>query len=67
MDLFTLMHDTAGPTATIKSAVTLLKGGKLSAEDTIKMLDAITERADRINAVLDQFYVEAKENETKQP
>lgn len=54
------MHDTAGPVTTIKGAVKLLKSGNLSPEDTLKMLDAISERADRINATLDVHWNDIK-------
>jgi len=61
--LLKLMHDTMSPVATIKGSVQLMKEGKLTPEETIKLLDAIEERADRLNATLDAFYVQMRKNE----
>lgn len=62
-DLLKLMHDTMSPVATIKGAVTLLKKGVLSPEETKKMLDAIETRADKLNEILDAFYKSEKEKQ----
>lgn len=61
--LLQLMHDTMSPVNTIKGSVDLLKQGGLSAEETNKLLDAIKERADKLNEVLDAYYVSQKELE----
>ena len=59
-DLLQLMHDTMSPVATIKGSVTLLKTGTCTPEETIKMLDAITDRADKLNEVLDSYYIKQR-------
>ena len=61
--LLKLMHDTMSPVATIKGSVQLMKERKLTPEETIMLLDAIEERADRLNATLDAFYVQMREEE----
>lgn len=61
-ELLLLMHDTMSPVATIKSAVTLIKTGTLSPEETTKMLDAISERADRLNQILDDYFTKQRES-----
>lgn len=58
--LLQLMHDTMSPVNTIKGSVELLKGDALSPEDRAKLLDAIKERADKLNEVLDAYYVSQK-------
>ena len=59
--LLQLMHDTMSPVNTIKGAVELLKKDGLSVEEKNRLLDAISERADKINEVLDAYYVSQKE------
>jgi len=57
-ELLKLMHDTMNPVATILGAVELLKNKPdISDEDRVKLLDEIEQRAKRINAVLDEYYV----------
>jgi nitrogen-specific signal transduction histidine kinase len=62
-ELLQLMHDTMNPVAGIKGAAELLKSGNVSPEDTKKLLDAISDRADRLNAVLDAYYIRRREEE----
>ncbi len=59
-ELLQLMHDTMSPVHTIKSAVSLMKSVTLSPEDTLKMLNAIEDRANKLNEVLDSFYTKQK-------
>ena len=59
-DLLQLMHDTMSPVNTIKGAVELLKSGKLSKEETVRMLDAIESRAEKLTEVLDAYYVKLR-------
>lgn len=64
--LLQLMHDTMSPVNTIKGATDLLKksllpNGQFSKEDTLKLLNGISERADKLNEVLDAYYVSQKE------
>lgn len=63
--LLQLMHDTMSPVNTIKGATDLLKksllpNGQFSKEDTLKLLNGISERADKLNEVLDAYYVSQK-------
>lgn len=62
--LLQLMHDTMSPVNTIKGAVEILKKGNLSPEEKDKLLDAIKERADKLNEVLDAFYVSQQNTTT---
>jgi nitrogen-specific signal transduction histidine kinase len=62
-ELLQLMHDTMNPVAGIKGAAELLKNGDVNPEDTKKLLDAITDRADRLNAVLDAYYIKRRDEE----
>jgi len=55
-----LMHDTMSPVNTIKGSVKTIKSGTLTPEETLKLLNAIDERADRLNEAIDSFYI--KEN-----
>lgn len=50
------MHDAVGPVNSIKASITLLRDGKMSPEDTAKLLDIMETRANDINRVLDNFY-----------
>lgn len=59
-DLLQLMHDTMSPVHTIKASISLIKTGTLSPEDTLKLLNAIDERADKLTEVLDSFYIKQK-------
>lgn len=54
------MHDTMSPVNTIKGSVALLKKGNLSPEDTAKLLDAIEERANALNTILDAYWFSQK-------
>ena len=60
-ELLQLMHDTMSPVNAIKGAVTVLKTGTLSPEDTSKMLDIIGVKANQLNEVLDAYYVKCKD------
>lgn len=55
------MHDATGPVNSIKAGINLLRAGKLSKEDTDKLLNAMETRADDINRVFDNFYIMNKE------
>jgi hypothetical protein len=55
-DLLKLMHDTMGDTARIKGSIILLKSGTLTAEETMKLLDAIDTSNDHTQKVIDQYY-----------
>lgn len=59
-NILQLMHDAVGPTNNIKSCAKLLKSGTLTPEETVKMLDAITQKADELNAALDAYYNKTK-------
>ena len=59
-EILALMHDTMGPVSTIQGAVETIKSGKLSQEEINRMLDSISERADRLNKILDDFYTSQK-------
>ena len=59
-DLLQLMHDTMSPVNTIKASVSLMKSYPLSPEDTLKLLNAIEDRANKLNEVLDSFYIKQK-------
>lgn len=66
--LLQLMHDTMSPVNTIKGATDLLKksllpNGQFSKEDTLKLLNGISERADKLNEVLDAYYVSQKKEQ----
>jgi len=56
------MHDTMSPVNTIKGAAQLLKQGTLSQEDQTKMLDAIINKADQLNEVLDAYWTKTRNN-----
>lgn len=55
------MHDAVGPVNSIKASIELLRSGKMSSEDTVKLLDAMEIRANDLNKVLDNFYINNKE------
>lgn len=55
-----LMHDTMSPVNTIKGSIALLKKGDLTPADRNKLLDAIEDRANKLNEVLDAYYVSLK-------
>jgi K+-sensing histidine kinase KdpD len=65
-ELLQLMHDTMSPVNTIKGAVDLLKksllpNGEFSKEDTLKLLNGIEDRANKLNEVLDAYYIKQKD------
>lgn len=59
-ELLQLMHDTMSPVHTIKASVNLMKSVTLSSEDTLKLLNAIEDRANKLTEVLDSFYIKQK-------
>jgi hypothetical protein len=60
-NILQLMHDATGPVNSIKACITLLRDGKLSKEDTDKLLNAMEIRTNDINRVLDNFYIMNKD------
>lgn len=61
-ELLQLMHDTMSPVNRIKGAVSLLKSDDLSKEDKDKLISIIELSSDKLNEVLDAYYVKVKEN-----
>jgi len=66
-NILQLMHDATGPVNSIKACINLLRDGKLSKEDTDKLLNAIETRANDLNSVLDTFYIVNKDEFNLQP
>jgi nitrogen-specific signal transduction histidine kinase len=62
-ELLKLMHDTMSPVAAIKGAAELLKRDELSTEDTEKLLNTISDKADLLNAILDAYYISQREKQ----
>lgn len=60
-NMLQLMHDAVGPVNSIKASIELLRSGKMSPEDTAKLFDAMETRANDLNKVLDNFYINNKE------
>ncbi len=63
-ELLKLMHDTMNCTATIKSATEMLRtNADLKPEEVEYLLKGISDRASRLNAVLDAYYLKKREEE----
>lgn len=60
-NILQLMHDAIGPVNSIKASINLLRDGKLSKEDTVKLLNIMETRANDLNSVLDAFYIVNKD------
>ena len=59
-ELLQLMHDTMNKTSAIKGSVSLLKSGKLTKEDALKLLEIIEIKAIELDGVLDAYYIKNK-------
>jgi len=59
-ELLQLMHDTMSPVNRIKGSVKLLMLGNLSKDDECKLLSIIDNSSDKLNEVLDAYYVKNK-------
>lgn len=60
--LLQLMHDTMNPVSAIVGATELLKRNDCSEEEREAYLDIITNRCELLNKVLDNFYINNKDN-----
>jgi hypothetical protein len=60
-----LIHDMVGRLGTIKSSATLIKNGKISDEDKEYLLDAIIQRVNELDKVLDQHFINLKNSDNE--
>ena len=56
-NMYNLIHDVVGSANSIKTVIQMIKDGKVSEEEKLKVYNAIIERTDKINSAIDVFYI----------